>query len=230
MKLKKYAVVILAFFCCQVQANVSQDKAKSVTLAVVANFTQNDFQQKIEPLLQQEFSNCSNCQFLNVSAYDEKGEFNSDMIQKSIEDKLGQFQILYFHWNEKLTDQNKALNEFLTKLSLEKNIILIASAGQPKSNEPSATLARTLFGPIQKSIIIGEIGEKDRLIGQSYYGPEMLTALRPPKDLIGQGMSPLLFATRLTKNYNKRQDWVSFFQEKKAKNRRIWLEMGDLFY
>lgn len=231
MKLKLLQMILALFFMLlvpgKVQAAVNESKSQ-ITLAVLAELSRTDFEQKIIPIIQKEFDKCSSCTFVNITPYTEKGEFDSSKVQTAIESNLGKFQVLFFNWNEKLNTQNKALGEYLLKVSVQ-NFVIVASAGQPKENESSGQLVKTLLGSIPKALIIGEIGEKDRLIGQSYYGPEMLTALRPPKELIGQGFSPLIFASRLTKNFPRKQDWVSVLQEKKSKSKKVWLDMGDLF-
>jgi len=163
-----------------------------------------------------------------LTPYSEKGLIQAESLVSTLESNASKFQVLFFDFNEKIENQNQSLLELLQKLS-EQNIVLVAAAGQPRQNEPSSMLAKTIFGQVKKAVIIGEIGEKDRLIGQSYYGPEMLTALRPPKEFIGQGYSPILFSARLTKNFHKRDNWPSFLNEKKLKSKKIWLDLNDLF-
>lgn len=235
MKLKLNFTILLVLFlqitAAKVQAAVAENPSQSITmttLAVLAELPRSDFDSKVVPIIQKELKSCPHCTFVNITPYSEKGDFESEKIQTAIESNLGKFQILFFNWNEKLNAQNKPLNEYLQKISTQ-NLVIVASAGQPKENESSGQLAKTLLGSIPRVVIIGEIGEKDRLIGQSYYGPEMLTALRPPKDLLGQGFSPLIFASRLTQNFSRQPDWVNLFQEKKGKSKKIWLEMRDLF-
>jgi len=198
------------------------------TIAILAEVGKAEFESKFLPVLQKELEGCAQCSYMNITPYAEGGEFDPKGIISAIQSNIGKFQILFFNWNEKANTQNKALVDYIQSLESE-GITVVASAGQPKLDEPSSTLSKTIFGQNKKAIIIGEIGEKDRLIGQSYYGPEMLTALRPPKGLVGQGYSPLIFAARLTKNYHRRTDWIEHFQEKKSKTKKVWLDLGDLF-
>lgn len=232
MKLKLIQIILLLLVSStQLYAAVSKTEGvqnQPIVLAVVSELSKTEFNEKLFPMLTKELAECSECQFLNLTPYSEKGLIQTDSLISTLEQNAGKFHILFFDFNEKMNNQNKSLFEFLQKIS-EQNIVLVAAAGQPRQNEPSSMLTKTIFGQIKKAVIIGEIGEKDRLIGQSYYGPEMLTALRPPKEFIGQGYSPILFSTRLTKNFHKRADWPGYLNEKKLKSKKIWLDLNDLF-
>ena len=101
--------------------------------------------------------------------------------------------------------------------------------GQPAGGENSAPLSITLAGKVNHALIIGELGERDRLWGASFYGPEMYTAIRPAKDRIGQAGAPAQFAARFVSVLGKQSDWLQYLQAKKQTNRKIWLELSDCF-
>ena len=93
-------------------------------------------------------------------------------------------------------------------------------------------LSRTVNGQVPDIVIIGELTEKERLLARSYFGPEMLTALKPPKDYVGQGYSSLFFVSKLATSWNRKSasaDWLSSFKSTKSRSRKIWPDLGDFF-
>jgi hypothetical protein len=113
---------------------------------------------------------------------------------------------------------------------VESGKLIVSPTGFPADKEISAPLNKTVLGQIPKILIIGEMNEKERLLPKSFYGPEMLTALRLPKDL-PEGIAPLMFASRLAENYKKHshEEWLELLKNKKQKSRKIWPDLGDFF-
>ena len=137
---------------------------------------------------------------------------------------------MYVQWNAKLTDETRPVLETLKKVTQD-GWIVIGSAGLAQHEEPTLALNKTVLGQAAGVIIIGDLAEKERLLTKSYFGPEMLTALRPPDTYIGQGWSSLFFASKLATNWNKRQskEWLAHFHTTKSKVRRIWPSLDDFF-
>jgi hypothetical protein len=108
--------------------------------------------------------------------------------------------------------------------------VVVAAAGSPPTTESSSPLSRTVFGQVHDAVIIGELGDRERLLPTGFYGPEMLTAIRPPKET-GEGYSAMIFVANLAENWPKRspQDWVEHFKSKKSKSRKLWMGLNDLF-
>jgi len=188
------------------------------------------FETKVKPVFQAQSDNCKSCEIINMTPYKEDGKVDEAALVKSLEVLPEGSSFALMDFNLKANDENKALIEMLNKKTAA-GFVIVASAGAPKSTEASSPLSRTVLGQVHGALIIGELSERDRLMPTGFYGPEMLTAVRPPKDMIGQGFGPLIFASNLAEKWNKRSstEWVDYFKTKKLKSRKIWLDMNDLF-
>jgi hypothetical protein len=109
--------------------------------------------------------------------------------------------------------------------------VVIATTGAAGADQSTLPLNRTVVGQIPGIIIIGELVERDNLLAKSFFGPEMLTAVRPPKDFMGQGHGPLFFASRLASNWNKKgqNEWPSHFKTTRERSRKLWPSIEDFF-
>src|SRR5207253_6862339 len=135
----------------------------------------------------------------------------------------------FYSLNKKATEQNIDVVSVLGD-KVDGGKLVNAPTGQAAEGESSMPLSRTVMGQAKDVIIIGEITGNERMLPQSYFGPEMLTAIRAPKDFAGQGVGPLYFASRLASNWSKRKpaEWLQHFKTKKIKSRKIWLDADDL--
>lgn len=205
----------------------SDDK---VVVGVFTTDSQASFDKKIKPLFEEFKNSCKNCEILNLTPYDEKGNYSEKQVLEKLKNAPPEVSFFYFDWNVKtVPDQNTALIAALGEKSSAGKLI-VAPTGQAKEGEAGAPLSRTVMGQAKDTIIIGELTDRDRLLPQSYFGPEMLTAIRPPKAYIGQGYSPLYFASRLAAAWTQRKptEWIPYFKNKKIKSRKLWLEVEDL--
>jgi hypothetical protein len=203
------------------------------TPILVAYFSPNaktQFDSKIKPQFAKQTSLCGTCQIVDLTPFDEKGEFAPEKMESVLKQLPENVKILFFDFNLKRGSLSDAAMALLNQ-DAAKGPLVIAFAGLPKSNEASRPLNKTVFGQVQDALIIGELEDRDRLSPQGFFGPEMYTAIRAPKELQGQELGPLLFTSKLAANYSRRpaSDWVAYFKAKKTKNRKIWLELGDLF-
>jgi hypothetical protein len=189
----------------------------------------DEFESKIKPLFDEK-ARCKNCELVNYTPYTKEGALDVAALQERIDSLPSNTSFVFFDFNLKVHEATKPLIETLNKRT-DLGLIVVGSAGVPKENEASGPLSKTVLGQVRGALIIGELGDRDRLVPNGFYGPEMLTALRPPKDMIGQGYSPLIFAANLADRWDKRssQEWNEFFRTKKMKTRKIWLDLGDLF-
>jgi hypothetical protein len=210
-----------------VQAALPLDKT---TVAYIGPVSEGDFQAKVKPLFLEKSRSCRTCEITNWTPYKATGEVDKEALLEKIRNLPPQTNIVFFDFNMKATDLNRSLIEVLNQKA-EEGLIIVGTAGVPPATESSGPLSRTVLGQVNKAIIIGELAERDRLMPSGFYGPEMLTAVRPPKDMMGQGMGPLIFAAALSeaRSKNVSRDWVSYLREKKMKTRKIWLEMNDVF-
>ncbi|WP_413578791.1 hypothetical protein ACLVWU_11815 [Bdellovibrio sp. HCB290] len=208
------------------QASVPSNKTRVIFFGMQ---NQADFELKVKPLFDST-ANCKSCEILNYTPYTAEGAVDEQAMHERIETLPADTSFVFFDFNLKSNEQSKALLEALNKKA-DSGLMVVGSAGAPKANEASGPLTRTVLGQVHNAVIIGELGDRDRLMPSAFYGPEMLTALRPPKDKLGQGYSPLIFAANLAENWNKRspQQWNDHFKTKKSKNRKIWMDLNDLF-
>ena len=220
--------LFLGLLCGSADAHGAIPSGKT-TVFYFGQQSQDDFEKKVKPVFSSQ--PCKNCELVNATPYTKEGAVDMAALHEKLANLPDNASFVFFDFNMKVTDQNKNLVDILNQKA-DKGLLVVGSAGAPKSNESSGPLSRTLLGQVKNALIIGELGERDRLAPSAFYGPEMLTALRPPKDKMGQGYSPLLFAAALADHWPKRdsQEWSEFFKKKKAKTRKIWLELGDLFY
>jgi hypothetical protein len=227
-----FAVIMGACLGCfsSVWANTQAYLTTPISIAVLAGGPKADFESKIAPLLQTQIKSCSGCSFQNITPYNSDGEFNLKEVPDKIEAARSSSSFLFVHWNAKVTDETKPTLEVLKKVT-QAGWIVIGSAGLAQNEEPTLALNKTVLGQVAGLIIIGDLAERERLLTKSYFGPEMLTAIRPPDSYVGQGMSSIFFASKLATNWNKREskDWLAHFQTTKSKVRRIWPSLDDFF-
>jgi len=228
--MKNIAVRFFVLFClslCAVSQNAFADD--KVVMGYFSTDSQENFEKKIKPLFDEFKGSCKNCEIVNLTPYDEKGVYSKKDVLEKLKSPTPDVSFYFFSWNEKATDQNKDLVTALGEKS-DASKLVISPTGQAHDGESGLPLSRTVMGQAKDVVILGEITERDRLLPQSYFGPEMLTAIRPPKEYIGQGMGAFYFASRLTAAWNRRKpaEWLQHFKTKKMKSRKIWLETEDL--
>lgn len=188
------------------------------------------FDTKVKVFFQEQAKGCAKCEIRNLTPYDDKGVYDPEKLVATLQALPAEVSFIFIDWNERSSDKNKNVVEVLNQKQSEGHL-LIAAAGVPPTNEGTCPLNRTLMGQVNDGLIIGELAERDRLLAQCYYGPEMLSAIRPPRDYMGQGLAPLYFVSRLASHWNKRkpQDWPSYLKARKAKSKKIWTELEDFF-
>jgi hypothetical protein len=109
--------------------------------------------------------------------------------------------------------------------------VVVATTGAAGADQSTLPLNRTVVGQVSGILIIGELVERDNLLAKSFFGPEMLTAVRPPKEFMGQGHGPLLFASRLAVNWSKKDksEWPGYLKSTREKSRKLWPSIEDFF-
>jgi|GEM_PF-3489937 len=214
------------------QASAKPVDAKPLVMAVISEGSRSDYEQKWQPLLTEQLKSCSACTVKNITPYTPEGNLDETALPVAIEQApKDSTQFLFLNWNAISNVNNKQVAEALKKLTAT-GYLVIAKAGIAKATEPTMPLSRTVNGQVPDIVIIGELTEKERLLARSYFGPEMLTALKPPKDYIGQGYSSLFFVSKLATSWNRKSasaDWLSSFKSTKTRSRKIWPDLGDFF-
>ncbi|MGZ3784380.1 MAG: hypothetical protein ACXVC3_07565 [Bdellovibrio sp.] len=230
-KLKKKLIGTVFFIAsCWITVSAAASSSGKTLVVYFGQVKEEEFQTKVKPLFLEKSHSCKKCEIENHTHYDKNGAPDLTALREQIESLPADTSFVFFDFNLKVSEQNKDLVQILNQKA-KNGLVVVGTAGVPKADEASSPLSRTLLGQIEGALIIGELGQKDRLIPTGFYGPEMLTALRPPKDLIGQGYSPLIFAATLADRWGKRngREWVDHFHSKKMKSRKIWMDLEDLF-
>ncbi len=221
--------------CClgcvtQLWASSKADLSKPVIVSVLVASSKADFENKYSGILKEQIRGCSICQIQNITPYDAEGNFQASQAATQIETAGSSSSILFLNWNEKMSAEVQPVVAALKK-QVEAGVVVVAAAGLARLEEPTLALSRTFVGQVPGVVIIGELGERERLLTQSYFGPEMLTALKPPREFVGQGYGPVFFAARLATNWNRKTsaEWVTHFKMTKSKVRRLWPGLEDFF-
>lgn len=207
----------------------------SATKAVVVGYFSKEpaavFESRIKPFFEEQVrKRCSDCQIRNLTPFLPSGEVDEPSLRILVSSLPSDVSFLFFDWNERAQGSHADLILALSKASGE-GMVIVASAGVPVVPDGTCPLTQTLFGKVPGAIILGELEERDRLRAQCYYGPEMLTAVRPPKAVLGQGLGPTYFVAQLASHWNRRDsnEWVGYLKARKAKTKKIWAEMEEFF-
>lgn len=222
-------VLLVLLSCGATWAQAALPSSKT-TVIYFGQQRAEEFELKVKPLFVDKARSCKNCELVNFTPYTKEGEVDMEALQERLESLPAGTSFVFFDFNLKVNEANKQLVELLNKKT-DSGLVVVGTAGAPKASEASGPLSKTLLGQVHGALIIGELSERDRLMPTGFYGPEMLTALRPPREIMGQGYGPLIFAAALAENWGKRPgaDWVEYLKSKKLKNRKIWLDLNDMF-
>lgn len=227
--LRLIAFSLLFSVTATVSVNAFAADDSKVVIGYFSTDKQEDFEKKIVPVFESFKGNCKNCELVNLTPYDDKGNYSEKDLLEKVKNPPPEMTFYFFSWNKKASDQTKELIQTLGE-KVDSGKLVIAPTGHAAEGEPGLALSRTVMGQAKDVVIIGEIIGNERMMPQSYFGPEMLTAIKAPKEYQGQGYSPLYFATRLAAVWNKRKptEWLQHFKTKKIKSRKIMLDEYDL--
>lgn len=232
--IKKSIFLVLFLFStswtyAETTATSNQVIKTPVQVGFIGPFSQAEFEAKIKPFFK-DIAHCEKCEIVNLTPYNEKQEFDAEKLWTAVLNAPAENFIIYLHWNEPVSEKNKSLIEQLNQ-KLNQDLVLVGYAGQPVAAGPGFSLNKTVLGQVHQAVIIGELTERERLLPQLFYGPEMVTAVKPPRDYLTQGLAPLMFVSQLAKQYNhhRSQDWPDYLRRKKAKNKKLWPDIVDLF-
>lgn len=222
--------VLLLGLVCFVGLGMQGQAEEKILLAVISKDSKATFESKVFPFLREQIKNCSRCEITNVTPYNEAGEFVREQVASAIQKLPSNTSLFFFSWNEPLDEKNQPWIEELRK-KIQFGVLVLGPAGEPVGEGPSVALKKTLLGQIPEVLIIGELNERERLPHNSFYGPEMLTAICPPKEWIGQGLAPHFFAGRFAREFSKKTsaEWVTHLKGKKLSTRKIWPNLVDFF-
>lgn len=230
MKIKSILQIVLGlffgvFFAISVHA---ENQKSSLLVAFFHKAKKSDFEQ-IKAVFDQN-KTCKSCDLVDRTPYNESGLADEDKFIHEISSLTSEYQIIFINWNERIKDTNQKLSDELVKKSLAGSLVFF-TAGAPTNNEPTISLSKTVAGQIPEAIIVGEMTARERLLPNLFYGPEMLSAIKPPNDIAGQGLAPVYFLSKWVSHWSKRKpnEWISYLKLKKNKTKKIWLGIDDFF-
>ncbi len=225
--------VVVLLFCLvssvMVHASTRADANNQTIVGVISGVDKAVYESKLDPLLKEQLRNCGLCSVRNFTPYDAQGKVDTHQIASALEQARSSSSFIFLNWNEK-AEGNSDIVDGLKKITTA-GVVVIASAGAAQENQNVLPLGRTVVGQVPGVVIIGELMEKESLLTKSYFGPQMLTALKPPKEYVGQGVSSLFFVSKLATHWSRKSgsEWLNHFQTTKAKTRRLWPEVDDFF-
>ncbi|MBL7669437.1 MAG: hypothetical protein JNM39_03015 [Bdellovibrionaceae bacterium] len=198
-------------------------------VAFIGNVKSSDFDSRFLPFYKK-VAQCEKCELVNLTPYTESSEVDFEKLWPTVLGVSSEYSIIYLHWNEPTNKKTEVLVDQLND-KLSHSVVLVGYAGQPKTTGPTIPLNKTILGQIHQALIVGELTERERLLPQLFWGPEMITAVKPPREYLEQGLSPLLFVSTLAKKVHQRksQDWPDHLRLRKSKNKKLWPEINDLF-
>ncbi len=229
--MKKF--ILVSIFLCGFYSPFiyASKKADPVIVGLVSDLSKADFESQFKPLVLDLLKKCAQCDIKNLSPYKEDGSVDLAMLPGQLEAAMTTTSFMYFQWNAKMGEEFRPVVSSLKKL-VENNILIIGAAGLAKASEPSLPLSKTFLGAVPGIIIIGDLEGRERLPPKSYFGPEMLTAIRAPDDSPAKGFGSAMFMGRLAQNYSKKpttKEWVDHFHSMKSKTRQIWPGLDYFF-
>jgi hypothetical protein len=226
-------IIILCLFLLNAKAenNPTLTAPGKITVGIMSSESKQEFEATLGSFFKNQWSNCSQCELKNLSVYNDAGIFDEKLTLDQLSQPLN-VSFLFLNFNIRYSDkEHKTYVEALKKIK-DTPTLIFAAAGYPRPGESSATLNKTLWGQVPDIIILGEINERERMPSPSFFGPQLLTAIRPPRDHIGKKLGPAFFVAKMAPQYSKKlpQGWSNHLFEKKNKSRRIWPQVEELLY
>lgn len=198
-------------------------------IAYFGKYSQENFDKKVLPYFNQTNPGIKVVMINQIQQQIDQMPESNQLLDK-LKSLESDYKIIYLDINFKYSDANKAIAEELEK-RISGGQIVICSSGFPQKDEPTIALSKSLCGKTTNAIILGELTERERLLPTSYYGPELLTALKPSREYLGQGLAPMLFVSKLATKWKIRKpnEWIEYFNARKIKNKKLWADLGDFF-
>jgi hypothetical protein len=206
-------------------------EAGKTVVGIISGERHEDFDKNLPAFFKDQWSRCSHCELLNISTYDENGNFDPKGLVAQLETNKSRVSFLFFNINWKFRpEMHKELVDEINKIT-NLGMLIIGNSGYAKDGESTVGISKTVLGQVPAVIIVGEINERERLLTASFFGPEMLTAVKPPRSYLSKGLGPSFFVARFAQNFTRRipQEWITHFHEKKIKSRKLWPDTEDFF-
>lgn len=223
-------VKLMSFFLFFVPGFAAEAMPKPSVMAVIDTMPRGEFEEKRLSFLKEQLKPCTSCEVRNLTPYGEKGAPERARFGAAIERAAEEASFVFLPWNEKNGGEWAALVESMKKVA-GKGTVILAYAGRPSQGNPPAMLSRTVMGQVPEVLIVGELSDRDRLVDNSFFGPELLTAVKPPKETTAKDVASDVFAAKLLMQWSKKSsaEWPAFLKSAKASSRRFWPALEDFF-
>lgn len=199
-------------------------------LAVIDPQPKQVFESELQNRIASQLKNCRKCEVMNLTPYDSQGQFDPKGLKEQLDRLPPGNAVVTILWNKKFEPADQATIEKIRGL-VRSGVLVVATAGKPEGQGPTLGLRRTLWGQVPEIMIIGDLTEKERLRPGTFFGPEMLTALKPTASVASLDHAALAFSARLVEQLKdkKATEWVDFLRNKKATSKRMWPQLEDFF-
>lgn len=223
-------LAIIISISSQSQAAPELAEKKNTIVGVISAHSKETFESQVLPILKEQTKACGSCEIRNLSPYNDKSEFDQDLLAEQLSESTPDVNFLIVHWNTKYHPELEPIVQGFKKMTAN-GVVIIGATGRAKVNENAVPLSKTVLAQVPDLVIIGELEERERLLNQGYFGPEMLTAIKPPKAYMGLGYSSLFFGSELANNWNRKKstEWIAHFKATKSKSRRLWPALQEFF-
>jgi hypothetical protein len=168
-------------------------------------------------------------ELISLSTYRSDGSIDLEKLAKNIRQAPPEMKTIYVHWNEKYAREHQAWVEALREKT-QKGVRVAFFAGLASPGVRSVPLSQTIASQVPKSLILGELLERERLPAHHFYGPELFSAFK--SESVGMaGLAPLGFVRRWAqqKPDQSLEDSLSELRRKKMKSLRMWPTTEDFF-
>lgn len=170
-------------------------------------------------VLTEKLKPCNHCKAIQLTPFEGKQVQRSKIPQ--LLNRLSDFDILYVGFNEPRKAEHRELIEVLSQISRSGKLI-VAKAGFVSEELKSAPLKESFIVEVPDVIILGQRTNRDVLLDRSFFGPEMLTALKEPLES---------FVLQVALRYSKKskEEWVGHFKGLRSSSKKLWLDNFDFF-
>lgn len=223
--------IILISLAQPVWAATQNSANKNTQIAVITAVSASDFEAQVLPFFQEQLKRCNKCEVKNITPYKPDGSLDLGQFPAVISQAKSSVSFLYLHWNARFNEDTKPVVESL-KAAVAEGFVVIGAAGMAAAQEPTLALNKTVLGNVPGLVIIGDLEGRERLPQKSFFGPEMLTAIKAPDEYFGKNLGSAIFAGRLATDFGRRssgRDWMNHFQYTKSKTRQIWPRIEEFF-
>lgn len=203
-------------------------KATQVTIGFLA-FSELEASE-VKALIPRAQQVCRNCDFKDLTPYTFDKKIDEEKLASFFNEKPS-VDLLVFLDNPRLTQKNQVWQEVLKKWIAQGQLIVSSAGKKSESEVGTVSLSQTVFASIPGVIIIGELEGRDVLKKTSYFGPQMLTALRTQRSEFKNHPAfwwGAFWGQQLPSSKTP-AEWEQMFTKNKLSTKTLWPQLELLF-